>query len=192
MGGLGEDLIEAGEDFSSEAGGLEGDVEDVDEESGGNRSQQSGQAATVSFRVITSPPLRLLARDLRRLGPAVVQELNKGLRMYAEDLAQQAKQRARGMPRVGPGPDRLWNSIRVKGATGSIRVVGGGSGAPEFAPIDNGGRPGSFRHPVFGNRAVWVSQRAYPILEPSADELRAADKIALDAIDRALRRTGFA
>jgi hypothetical protein len=41
--------------------------------------------------------------------------------------------------------------------------------APNAAPLENRGRQGTFKHPVFGNQKNIVSQKARPFLHPAAE-----------------------
>ena len=82
-------------------------------------------------------------------------------------------------------------SIHVEGNGFRTSIVAGGAAAPEAALLENGGRQGYFKHPVFerasqtrfttkSNRnaitsgassgTVWVSQKAHPFMRPAVDK----------------------
>lgn len=62
---------------------------------------------------------------------------------------------------------RIPGTIKVRTSGFSVSVMAGGPGAPHAAPFENRGVAGNFRHPVFGNRSVWVAQKARPFLQPA-------------------------
>ena len=127
--------------------------------------------------------------DLRR-------ELHTGLRRAARPLVAKTRAEARRrLPKRGGLAERVAKTpqrvqVRTGNQTAGVRiVVGGGSNAAR------GANSGAFRHPVFGNRDVWVTQRVTPgwfdePLRKSAPEVRRdleramqdmADKIVKDA-----------
>jgi len=187
MGMIGEDLSGLIGDLGGDDGDLEG-IDNLDDEggSGGGNQQQQG----ISIRIDTTP-LRHLASDIRKLSPEVSREFNRELRGIGDLVADAARKRASSFQRVGMGTDRIEQSIKVRRSGMSLRVIAGGDGAPEAAPIDHGGNPGSFRHPVFGNQDVWVGQVAHPFMEPALEDV--SDELEgrmVAAVDRALRAVG--
>lgn len=80
--------------------------------------------------------------------------------------------------------------VRISGMTG-VRVVAGGAALPIAGLMELGNEKSkggsTFRHPVFGNQNVWVSQPMHPYLEPA---LRSEeDRIGIlieDALDVAI------
>ncbi len=61
---------------------------------------------------------------------------------------------------------RIPGSFTIQGAGDNVVVRAAGDAAPEGAPLENEGKRGTFRHPVFGNREVWVDQKARPFFNP--------------------------
>lgn len=122
-----------------------------------------------------------IPRDLRkRLRPKV--------RAAGNIVARDARLRASWSTRIPA-------AIRVRTAfakSPGVRVSVDLRKAPHAKPYENEGRPGKFRHPVFGNRSNWVTQKARPFLGPAlqAKSDAAAHDIA-DAVDRATRDAGF-
>lgn len=141
---------------------------------------------------IDTTPLRDVARILRKISPAAASHMRSGLREVGTVVADRAKENARGFPRIHESTDRIEGSIRVQQSSGSIRVVAGGDGAPEAAPLEHSGQGGSFRHPLFGNQDVWVQQTAHPFLAPAADAVAPEiEQRLLAVIDASLREVGF-
>lgn len=93
-----------------------------------------------------------------------------------------------------------WSS-RIPGATTTKVALGKRPGirinvnsklAPHARPFEHGGQSGFFRHVVFGNRRVWVVQRARPFLygPVAADASSLAQQIA-DVVPEVASRHGF-
>ncbi len=118
-------------------------------------------ANAISTRfTIDTRQLKKLARDLEETTPGISKELTTSIREGAAVTAVAAKALSSWSSRI-PG------SIRVLGSNQRVVVRAGGKNAPHAGPYENHGTPGDFRHPVFGNRDVWVSQRARPFLTPA-------------------------
>lgn len=146
---------------------------------------------TIGVGIDTSE-LKTLARDLRKLDPAVGRNFTRGVKTVGDIVAGKAKENARSFPRAGDGTDRIEGTIKVQGGFTTLRVVAGGEEAPEAAAIENKGQAGSFRHPVFGDRENWVDQTAHPYLAPAGDDGADASEAALlEVIDASLREVGF-
>lgn len=134
--------------------------------------------------LIDTSQLKKLAASLKATEPAVVKEFNKSLKAAGELIATDARARSSWSSRI-PG------SIRVRGAT-NIRITAGGAAAPDAAPYEHGGKSGTFRHPVFGNRQVWVSQQARPFLVPAGQaNIEKAAGLIVDGLDAAFSRLGY-
>ncbi len=125
--------------------------------------------------------LKSFARVLQRVEPVVQREFFNGLSAAGELVAEEARKRAGFSSRI-PG------SITVKRRALAVKIQAGGDSAPDAAPFEHGGIPGDFRHPVFGNREVWVSQRARPFLTPALEaKTDEAFEMIGTAVDVALR-----
>jgi hypothetical protein len=95
-------------------------------------------------------------------------------------VAQDAKRKASFSKKI---PDSI--EVKVLG-NGTAVVAAGGDKAPNGAPLENKGRPGEFRHPVFGHKdRRWARQKAHPFLYPALLENAdaAADLIADSVMD---------
>jgi len=126
---------------------------------------------------IDTKALRSFAKALRVAEPALAKGLRLAYRAAGDEVASDARRRADYSTRI-PG------SIRVRTTqTAAVSVIAGGPQALDAAPLEHQGLPGSFRHPVFGNRAVWVDQTARPFLHPAleakGEEAKAAVAAAL-------------
>lgn len=127
---------------------------------------------------------RKFLADLRRLAPRVRKELTRNMRALLDPIAAAAKQNAGWSSRIPASIAKTVAANRV-----GLRVRG--SKAPHGRPYE-GLTGASFRHPVFGNREVWVSQAARPFLKPAVDAHRDEFmKAASDAVDEAAKQTGW-
>lgn len=118
------------------------------------------------------------ARDLRAVAPELKLELLREMKQAGEIVAEDARARSDWSTRI-PG------SIKVSVSGDSIKVVANKKKAPNAKPIENHGKDGTFRHPVFGNREVWVDQRARPFLRPA---LLAHREMVVAAVKRAVAK----
>jgi hypothetical protein len=129
--------------------------------------------------------LSRLARDLRLASPEVWKATRVALKAAGEIVAADARQRASFSSRIPA-------SIKVRVTSGGqVKVVAGGVQAEDAAPLENKGRAGRFRHPVYGDRENWVEQPARPFLAPALaahqDEVAEAIENAVTlAVERAL------
>lgn len=129
---------------------------------------------------------RTFSRELKKVEPALAKSLNKELkRVMTETVMPAAKSNASWSSRI---PGAIKPQATTKGI--GLRVARGK--APHGRPFE-GIRGGStFRHPVFGNREVWVSQNTRPFLQPALDDNReAAVEGAQKAMMEAAKSAGF-
>lgn len=106
--------------------------------------------------------LKQMGTALRKAQPAVYRELRKALLVEAEQIRQRAASNASWSTRI-PSTGKT----ALDGPAG-VKVAFGGTAAPHAKPIEHAGASGFFRHPVMGNRGVWVDQPARPFLHPAA------------------------
>lgn len=132
--------------------------------------------------------LQKLIKDLGEIPPAVRRELRPALRRAVKPAVDQVKRNASWSSRI-PAATKLSTSF---GRTPGVTIRVDANKAPGARPIEHDGQPGTFRHPVYGNRHVWVSQPARPFfyraVEATADQIR--DEIG-DAIERIAKDHGF-
>jgi hypothetical protein len=112
---------------------------------------------------IDAKELAVFAKRLRLAAPELEKDFLKAESAAGEIIASAAREKADFSTRIPA-------SIKVRRRGSRVRVVAGGAQAPHAAPFENHGVPGTFRHPVFGNYDVWVSQAAQPFLTPAAEE----------------------
>lgn len=115
--------------------------------------------------------MRKVPKDMRRQVRAAIVKATTDIR---NDMARRAS----------------W-STRIPGAIG-VRVAFGqarttirvdAKRAPHARPYEGVGRGASFRHPVYGNYDVWVSQGVRPFFFPAVRDHRKATR---DAVERAV------
>lgn len=122
----------------------------------------------------------------------VPKELRAGLRPAMREVGQKvladARKNAAWSTRI---PGALELRISTEGKNAGVVVQARKQDAPHARPFEGITQGSTFRHPVFGNTDVWVSQAARPFLLPAArahkDE---AVRVVLAAIDDALARAG--
>lgn len=133
------------------------------------------RAADTGF-TIYAVGFRALARDLKAADKATGPALRRRLKTVAELVAADARSRASFSTRI-PG------SIRARSGLNQASIRAGGPSAPNAAPLENKGKGGTFRHPVFGHRQVWVNQQARPFLRPA---LQANTRAIVDGLAEAI------
>lgn len=123
---------------------------------------------------------KAFAKDIKAADKKLATNLRQRLKKGADLVADQAKANAAWSQRI-PG------SIKSSSSPSSAKII---IRAPNAAPFENMGKAGNFRHPVFGNRQAWVTQKARPFALPAlvakADEVaelvgKALDDFARDA-----------
>lgn len=129
-----------------------------------------------------------LIRDLGRVPRETQRWVRPAIHRAGSDILHAARTNASWSTRI-PAATRL--SVRFSRNPG-VDVITDTSRAPHAPYYENGGRPGRFRHPLFGDRSHWYSQRARPFLGPAMDA-KAGDAVAAigDAVDRALFNARF-
>jgi hypothetical protein len=132
--------------------------------------------------------LQQLITDLGEIPPAVRRELRPALRRAAQPALESIRSNASWSSRI-PGAVKLSTSF---GRQPGVMIRVDSTKAPLARPIEHDGRPGTFRHPVYGNREVWRPQQARPFfyrgVEATADQIR--DEIGA-VIDDVAQRHGF-
>lgn len=112
----------------------------------------------------------------------------KQRRKHAAVKARTEKSKARALKRGGSLRDAAANSVKLQVTTRGIRIISDSSAMPpkqQTLPkrLDS---PKGWRHPVFGNREVWVTQKGKPwfgaTISQRAPDFRAA---VVDAMDLA-------
>lgn len=142
---------------------------------------------------IDGDAFKVFQRELKAVEPALAKELNKELRNIVKaKIIPDAKANASWSTRI---PAAIKPSVTTKQI--GVRVAGSGrKGSTRQAahayPFENTSNTGWFRHPVFGNREVWVNQNARPFLRPAVESNQEeVAQAALKAVDTAGRAAGF-
>lgn len=146
----------------------------------------------VDVRVTGANQLADLAKQLKAIGNNDLRkELLAGIRKAAKPMAQSAKDRAeRELPKAGGlnevvAKSKFSTRTRTAGRTPGVRVVA--SNPHDIKALDRG----RLRHPVYGNRNAWVTQKVTPgwftdAMLDNADEVRREILAALDRVARKL------
>lgn len=138
-----------------------------------------------------SSEVHALVKDLRKIegGKLITKELRKELKAAAAPIAAQVKANASWSKRI-PRAVSVGTSFTARRTGVFIRV--NAKKAPHARPLENRGKTGNFRHPVFGDRKRWVSQPARPFLFSAAGRnMPQVEQAAVRAVDRAARAAGF-
>jgi hypothetical protein len=126
---------------------------------------------------VESIGLRKFLADVRKADPVIQRQLLARIKEKVTGIVvPDAQSRASWSTRI-PG------SIRVTASAKTVSIRAGGARAPHAAAFEHGGDPGTFRHPVFGNRDVWVDQQARPFLTPAG---QAHEEDLLAAVGQAI------
>jgi hypothetical protein len=131
----------------------------------------------VSVVLLGAEEMRL---RLAAVPPELRVALRTNLRAAAEPIA--SRMRTRSQSSRIPGAISVQSKFGPNTAGVFIRVSA--AKAPHARALNNRGVAGTFRHPVYGNRDVWVSQVAHPFFENSAREGRASVVAAAQAAIR--------
>lgn len=132
-----------------------------------------------------------LAKDLHRMGPALRRQLRAEFVRIGQPIVSDARSRA------GAWSSRIPSAISSRGVSGDrvgveVRVSSSVPHARPYEGISQQGSTSYFRHPVYGNREVWVSQKTRPYLWPAVrGRAPEAQQAAQAAVDKAARECGF-
>lgn len=148
------------------------------------------------FEVRGADQFLQLSKALKKMGDggAMRKELHKGVKKAARPLIPKAKQEAKSrLPqRGGLAAQIAKEPARTQVRTGSrnfgVRIVIGKKKGGAWAA-----NRGVIRHPVFGNREVWVEQKVQPgwfddPMKESAKDIREDIRAAMnDVVDKVAR-----
>lgn len=129
-----------------------------------------------------------LVRDLKKYAPEVAKQYTRDLKGIAASTAATARGNASWSTRI---PGAIGVSATNKGA--ALKVSR--RKAPHGSLYERGPKGGgnTFRHPVFGNREVWVTQSTRPFLKPAIDvHYHELIRDGEQALRRALKTAGLA
>lgn len=138
----------------------------------------------------TSRDLQQLAKALRDVDPLMRKQLPARLREAAKPIRDDANSRKPS------SKIRVGTRVKLNSRNGaSVTVVASSPKNPPLAGLLEAGNKGrrnaaTFRHPVFGNRDVWVEQPTKPYLRPAgqahAEEARQRIEQIVDDIAKHL------
>lgn len=135
---------------------------------------------------IEASDLTKLQRDLKKANGDALKLFRAALKKGGDVVADSARSRIAGTSQ------RIASSIRVGATNKGVYVRAGSKAAPHAAAFENFGNAGTFRHPVFGNRDVWVEQQAHPFLVPSLEgNLDKVVDLVLEYLDQLTGEAGF-
>lgn len=125
---------------------------------------------------------RTLQRELKVADVAVQKNLNKSLKVMAPEVAAVARADASWSqkipPQIVPMATTTGAGIRVKRKPNPLAVLNE--------------RPGGFRHPLFGNRDHWYTQKTKPAVRPAVVAAKPKFVEAANlAVDVAFHEAGF-
>ena len=128
---------------------------------------------------------RAFGDAIRQASPVLRREIRLELRKAGEVVAEAARRI------IEPTSKRVADSIRTRTVGSVVYVEAGGNDLPIALLFEVGNsdqRSGNtFRHPVFGNRDVWVHQAMHPYLDRAAVATHTETVELLgEAIDKAL------
>ncbi|KXK63354.1 hypothetical protein AWW66_03305 [Micromonospora rosaria] len=131
--------------------------------------------------------------DLSQIPKDVRKDLRPALKKTGDQVAADAKGRASWSSRI-PGAIRV-KVLYGRGRAGVIITVSR-KRAPHARPYEGiaarRGNAANFRHPLFGNRERWYTQRTRPFLLPAAQARRAQVRADIvKVVADAARRRGF-
>lgn len=137
--------------------------------------------------VVQSKDLRKLYTDLKAAPGSMQVELRKGMTKAAQPMVARVKSGAGFSGRI-PGAVKAKVNFSAKKAGVSVTVDP--KRAPEAAPLEHGGKSGTFRHKVFGHD-VWVDQQARPFFYPNVAKDAEVTKALSDVMDAFSKKLGF-
>lgn len=131
--------------------------------------------------------IRALVGELGELPSAVRANLRREFRVIGEGALRKARDNASWSTRI---PSAISVRVSTSGSRAGIYLRVDSARAPHARPYEGiGGRGATFRHPVFGDRDVWVAQATRPFLVPAVQSVRSD---ALAAAERAVQNAARA
>lgn len=133
--------------------------------------------------------IRRLIDDMGKIPKELKVKLRPELRAAGQIVRDRARVNASWSTRI-PAATRV--SIGFTKRNPGVSIVVNRRRAPGARPFEHGGTEGTFRHPVFGHRDRWVTQKARPFLyRAAAEEAPEAERRIAAAVDKVTREAGF-
>lgn len=134
------------------------------------------------------PEWRTVRAALERESSSASRKLTAALEEAAGPIIAKVQREALSLPAHGKKHtglrDRLASGVRVQPSGRSVRIVATAEPGEQALPrgMDNG--PRGWRHPVYGNRNVWVQQRGGSwFREPIAEEGDTVERQLTDVLE---------
>lgn len=108
--------------------------------------------------------MQRFAQRCKKASPEVHKQLRSRVRQAANVVRDDARTRAPSA--------RIAKTIRSSASGSTATVKAGNPKVPEAALLEGDGTPGSFRHPLFGNKKKWYPQARQPYLHPALEANR--------------------
>lgn len=134
-----------------------------------------------------------LQRDLNRMGAVQRRRIRQEAERIGQSALSDAKSRASWSRRVPSAISMRGFTDMTRGRVGvELRVSKAVPYARAYEGISQQGSSGYFRHPVYGNRQVWVSQQTRPYLWPAVSGRSNQMRQAIEqVVEQAARECGF-
>lgn len=132
----------------------------------------------------------VIAFRLHRVPDELQARMRPVLRQVGQRAAGQARTNASWSSRI---PRSIGVRVAFAGKRAGVTIVARRAIAPHARAYEGiSARGDTFRHPVFGERDVWVAQRVRPFLAPAvSDNAQTLAAEAQGALEAALTAAGF-
>lgn len=138
---------------------------------------------------MAEPTFAIAADAMASIPKDARKNLRRELRKAAGPLLREIRSNASWSTRI-PRATRI--STRFSRRNPGVTIRTSARSAPHARPYENLGRPGTFRHMVFGHRDRWVTEPARPFFFPAVQRHRGnVRKATLTAIQDAARQNGY-
>lgn len=132
-----------------------------------------------------------LARDLYRMGPATRRHLRTEFSRIGQSMVSDARSRASWSRRIPASIQGRPITDTTRGRVG-FEVRARLKDAPHARAFEGLGQGGTFRHPVYGDRDTWVTQKTRPFMFPAArGRARDAEQAVHHIYEQVARECGF-
>lgn len=138
---------------------------------------------------VTNADLRQMYLDLKAVEGNLQVDLRRAINACTAPIVQGIQQEAGWSTRI---PGAVHGKVSFGAKSAGVAVTVNARIAPEAAPLENKGKPGLFRHPVFGNRDTWVNQSARPFFYAGAARAqKTIDAQMRQILDDVAAKAGF-
>lgn len=110
--------------------------------------------------------------DLSRFARRLVRESDKEIQTDLRKSARAAGNLVRDDARSRTDSVKAQKSLRVGVSGATVTVTAGSKAQPLPKLLEGDGTPGTFRHPLFGNKDRWYEEARKPYLHPALEAKR--------------------